>query len=173
MADDNERRLPIKIVIPQDGDVFSKDPGGSRRRVFGEVDRGVRQSLLSQLGEVRSHFAGVLQSQDLPAVARVVLKEESLAKSHRPRRLFNKDTCPVIGSQTFGQLLVSIDAPGLSRLENQIEIGATRDVEADISTVSRIEPYTAENALGTLGLDGISSFINSKSPEKLRASDQN
>ncbi|MEZ6115641.1 MAG: S8 family peptidase [Pirellulaceae bacterium] len=168
MADENARRLPVKIVIPQEGDVFSRPGGGSGRKVFGEVDRGVRQNLLTQISEVRSHFAGALQTQSLPAVARVVLKEDSLAKSHRPRRLFSEDTCPVIGSQAFGQLFVSVDAQGLSRLENRIDTGTTRDIEADISTVSRIEPYTAENALGTLGAIGIKSYIEKSSTDKLK-----
>lgn len=168
MASNDERRLPIKVVIPQDGDVVPKPGGGSPRKVFGEVTDEVRKSLLGQLGDVREHFRAVLQTQSSPAVARVVLKEDSLAKSHRPKRLFTKDTCPVIGAETFGELLVSVDQNGLARLESQIKAAATKEVEADISTVSRIEPFKADDAAGHLGISGLQEFVKEHYPEKIK-----
>ena len=119
-----------------------------------------RNLLLEQLAGVRQHFASILAKQpNLPAVARVVLRDEALAKSHRPERLFGRNTCPIIGGEIFGHLLVSVSAAGLSRLEHDIGRSHVDVVCAALSTVNRIEPYTAEDAAGTLGMAGLSRAV--------------
>lgn len=120
----------------------------------------MRSLLLAQVDGLRRHFGAILSKQkELPAVARVVLKKEALAKSHRPQRLFDENTCPIIGGEAFGKLLVSVSAAGLDRLERDID-GSTADVvKADISTVEQIQPYTAEDAAGPLGLQGLSESV--------------
>jgi serine protease AprX len=160
---ESERRLPIKVVLPRDDDLRPVPTGGAQRRVFDSVDRSVRDQLLEQVSTVRRHFSAVLaQDARIPAVARVVLKEKALAKSHRPQRLFSRNTCPVIGGETFGNLLVSVSAEGLDRLEQTVDRTATRDVTADISTLARIEPFTAEDAAGQAGIDGLGQALSSQ-----------
>src|SRR5688572_6544220 len=94
---ETERRLPIKIVIPRQDDFRPVPSGGSARKVFDEVTREGRDLLLEQLASVRAVLA---QGANVPAVARVVVKEKALAKSHRPFQLFNRNTCPIIGGET-------------------------------------------------------------------------
>jgi len=148
-------------VIPRDADLRPVHPGGSQRKVFGdEVTREDRELLLEQIASVREHFGAVLtQAANVPAVARVVLKDKALAKSHRPNHLFNRNTCPVIGGETFGRILVSVSASGLDRLSERIDRVATRDVVADISTLDHIEPYTAEDAAGHVGVDELRKLV--------------
>ncbi len=120
----------------------------------------MRDLLLSQIAEVRHQFQPVLtRSHGLPAVARVILKEKAFAKSHRPEGLFSKNTCPIIGGETFGNLLVSVSAGGLKYLEQNIDQNKSDNISADISTIDRIEPYTAGDAAGPLGIDGLSRTI--------------
>jgi serine protease AprX len=153
-----ERRLPIKVVIPQDTDLRFPHSGGSRRKIF--PDAVNRNLLLEQLADVRRHFAGILSKQpNLPAVARVVLRDDALAKSHRPQRLFSQNTCPIIGGETFGHLLVRVSAAGLGRLERDIGRNSADVISADLSTVNRIEAYTAEDAAGHLGIAGLSRAV--------------
>lgn len=157
---DNEIRLPIKIVIPRDADLRPVPSGGSPRKVFADVTRENRNLLLEQLDSIREHFGAVFaQRTNVPAVARVVLKEKALAKSHRPYGLFNRNTCPVIGGETFGKMLVSVSATGLRELSQKIDRGTTRELTADISTLDRIEPYTAQDAAGRLGVDGLKHLV--------------
>jgi len=129
----------------------------------------VRDLLLEQVAAVRHHFATVLDPRSgLPAVARVVLKENAIAKSHRPKQLFGKDTCPIIGGETFGSLLVSVSHAGVQRLERDIRQGTTGDVAADISTVNRIEPYTGDDAAGPLGVQGLQTAVTGQHPRSLK-----
>lgn len=166
---DDAVRLPIKVIIPQDQDMRPVPPGGSQRKVFDSVDQRVRDSLLGQVGQVRQYLQSVLKNgTELPAVARVVLKEQALAKSHRPNHLFDHNSCPVIGGETFGNLLVSVTPKGLGQLENRIGNVQTQNVTADLSTVERIEPFTADDAVGSIGVDGLSKAMNERDTDTLK-----
>lgn len=110
----------------------------------------------------------MLTPRGLPAVARVVLKEDALAKSHRPRTLFSKDTCPIIGAETFGNLLVSVRPAGLGRLEEAVGAGESVAITADLSTVNRIEPYSADDAAGPLGVDGLKQRLTDEPVDRLK-----
>jgi len=87
-------------------------------------------------------------------VARVNLREDAMAKSHRPNTLFSFKTCPIIGNLDFGELLISIQPSSLKNLTTQIERGRTDGVKNDISKILNIEPYKEGDALGgwTMGM---------------------
>lgn len=166
----NEQRLPIKIVLTRDEDLQAKPPGGSPRKVFDA--RGLdaqRQRLLGEILDVRKYFGELLQRRShLPAVARVVLKPEALAKSHRPTHLFERDSCPIIGGEDFGRLLVSVTSAGLDELEKDMARGATANLNADVSTLRRIEPYTADDAAGDGGVAALQRLVAERRPEQIR-----
>lgn len=157
---EDRRRLPIKVVIPQEADLQPVPAGGAGRKIFGKPGRKVRDTLLSQVAVVRCRFEHILaQTGGPPAVARVVLKKKALAKSHRPAELFSKNTCPIIGGESFGSLLVSVSANGLNRLQQKIDRDKRTSIRADISTVDRIEPFTADDAAGPGGVEGLSRAV--------------
>ena len=128
----------------------------------------MRDALLGQVASVRRYFGDALAPSGLPVVARVVLKEDALAKSHRPRSLFSSNTCPIIGAETFGNLLVSVRHAGLARLEAAIGTGQTGAISADLSTVNRIEPYTAEDAVGPFGTEGVTHRLREERVDRLK-----
>lgn len=141
-------RLPIKVVIPATSD-YQKPlgGGGGPKKVFGDVTSKLRLDLADQVAEVVSHFERAFQATpNLAAVARVTLKKDALAKSHRPSALFNSNTCPIIGGNAFGELLVSVQPKGLARLRQKIQEDDTKVGVAAISTVERIEPYRGDDA---------------------------
>ncbi len=128
-----------------------------------------RGTLLGQIAEVRRQFGGVLQHRShLPAVARVVLKSEALAKSHRPMHLFDRNSCPIIGGEAFGHILVSVTSKGLDELAEDVGHGSSDNIKADISTLRRIEPYSADDAAGDVGVAGLLAVVSEQRPELLR-----
>ncbi len=135
---ETERRLPIKVVLNRDGDWFSPDGGGGGRKMFGEVTPDVRRSLSEQLAST----ARILHIDEtaLPAVGRVVLKRDALAKSHRPAKLF-RDTCPIIGVGHLGELFISLRPGRIEELIKRIDADTTKDGQADISTIEQILPH--------------------------------
>src|SRR5437016_2249378 len=90
--------LPIKVVFPHERDYRSPPSGGGDLRLFGPVTDDVRNNLVGQVAAVGNFFALSFKSMpEVAAVARVKLKAEAVAKTHRPYDLFNPDTCPIIG----------------------------------------------------------------------------
>src|SRR5437867_616029 len=107
-------RLPIKVVIPVATDFQPPHAGGGARKKFGDVTPQVRSLLADQFQGVNQFFFGGLERRSvLPVVARVILKDKALAKSHRPSTLFSQNTCPIIGGRNFGEMLVSVQQEGL------------------------------------------------------------
>lgn len=147
MAD--ELRLPIKVVVPARTDFRRPLKGGGPRKIFGNINSPqFRTRLAEQVINISDHYDYRSQADSkLPRVARVILKDDALAKTHRPVRLFSSDTCPIIGGQDFGQMLISVLPQGLHHLLNKIRQDNTAIGIADISTVERIEPYTSEDAI--------------------------
>ena len=74
-------RLPIKVVIPHDSDFYTPETGGGGKTVFGTVDKSFRTELSNQIINLGAAFQKVFEAQpDLPAVAKIVLKEDAYAK---------------------------------------------------------------------------------------------
>jgi len=165
---ENEARLPIKVVVPQKQDLRPVPKGGGPRKLF-EYDSRFREILIGQLNKVRNEFKSVLNSPaKIPAVARITLKKEALAKSHKPMHLFSQHTCPIIGGENFGNILVSVSNSGIDQLENYISNSPTNDIFTDITTLERIEPYTANDAVGSLGIHGLSQLVSEKNISSLK-----
>jgi len=164
MAENNqnpERRLPIRVILTQGDDHRRPHQGRGKRKLFdGRVTPEVRQRLVGQLEDVRKYFDDVIPpGLSIPAVARVVLKRDALAKSHRPLTLLDRNTCPIIGGREFGDLLVHISSDGLNRLGNKIARNKSHSIEAQISTIDHIKPFTAEDAVGKMGIDAMQSHL--------------
>ena len=156
-------RLPIKIVVPREEDVRRPEHGGGGgAKMFGDVTPEVRDALDDQVGRVDRYFQSAFtRSPGIPAVARVVLKSKALAKSHRPAEVFNKRTCPIIGIGRLGELFISARPSGLLTLSHRLKRLSSKVGVANISTIREIAPYTAEDALGTLGRERIVKRIGS------------
>ena len=99
--------LPIKVIVPKQTDHVRPRAGGSKRKVFGDDIYRARTNLLFRLNHVEEYFIESFQHWDnVPGVAVASLKDDAIAKSHRPSVLFNNHTCPIIGVRGFGELLI-------------------------------------------------------------------
>jgi serine protease AprX len=166
-----EQRLPIKIVQTRNEDFQRPESGGGPRKIFDEESLPEqRQRLRADLAKVDAAFAAIFQrTPNVPAVARVQLKEEAIAKSHRPSALLTAAT-PVIGVERFGELLVSVKPSGLRTLSERINSDDTQVRRADISTISSILPY-GENDVLREDLTSLAAAVGREHVLKLRLFD--
>lgn len=142
-SNENIERLPIKVVFTGPDDLVRPDSGGGPAKVFDEdkLTPELRTSFVTQVRDIAEAFSDVLSpSLNLPAVARVTLKEQAIAKSHRPTELFSEDTCPIIGCENFGSLLIRVSRQGLLNLAKKLT-KKTRAANAAISTLVSMEPF--------------------------------
>jgi hypothetical protein len=164
-----ERRyLPIKVVLPTNTDFEDPDPGGSTK-IFGEVTHGLRKRLADEAADVRKRFQPQLQRNPaVPCIAKVRLKKEAMAKSHRPTRLFTDDTCPICAVKTPVELYVAVTDAGLREVEARILSDNTEKGLAAISTIISINPWTEEDSLGNRTAADIAEEVKHSKGKRLR-----
>ncbi|MGN8009444.1 S8 family anti-phage peptidase IteS [Acinetobacter sp. 22301] len=158
-----KRENPILMVTPTTRDhrpPVRVTPGPPK--VFGN---GACKSRREELAEQTDQILDFFQSEfkrwpDLPAVAKITLKEEAIAKSHRPTALFSQSTCPIIGTMGFGEILVSATPQGLKSLKNKILTTEAKKPTANISTIEKIEPFTERERLNYYDWNQLNKKIN-------------
>lgn len=146
----DKKDFPIKVVEIRATDHRSPfETQGGPAKTFGEVTSQTRRVLTSQINDSLKYFqAQFARWPDIPAVVKITLKEDALAKSHRPTAILTKQTCPIIGTLDFGEILVSATSEGLTKLSNKILQTESQKPIANISAIEKIEPYKArENGI--------------------------
>lgn len=135
-------KLPLKVVPQLERDFFRPHTGGSAKKVFTPVDEEFRGMLSAQVIEIRDHFLTAFKSfPSVPAVARAKVRSDAIAKSHRPLKVLSEKTCPIIGAEGLGELLLSVTPQGLERLARMIESDKTKVGIANLSTLQSFEAY--------------------------------
>lgn len=143
---ENIERLPIKVVLTSKDDLIAPEAGGGPAKIFDEdkLTPELRETFVSQVNHIAEVFSDALSPElSLPVVARVILKKDAIAKSHRPTELFSEETCPIIGCEGFGSLLIQISRTGLKKLSEKFKKD-TNSANAAISTLVAIEPFKFE-----------------------------
>lgn len=116
MVDDP--RYPIHIVRPSVDDYQRRPSGGGNPRTFGDIKEA--QEKLLQFCDVIKTDLNTTGSLTI-GIARLKLRDDALAKSHRPVETFTDETCPVIGDlNETGELLVLVSPNSLDRLSKKI-----------------------------------------------------
>lgn len=134
-------RLPIKLIMPNQGKQKKVPGGGSPPKPFRTVDAAFRQSLATQVAATRA--AVLPQANQIgSAPVRVKLITKAAAKSHRPEQLFSAETCPIVGAGRLGELFVKATPGGLAKLSHAIENKGSERLTKELSCVESIEPVT-------------------------------
>jgi hypothetical protein len=159
---------PIKIIIPHENDLRPPKPGGGKGKDFTKHYDESRVILQRGVHQLFDYFDGAFSQSNLPAVARVTLRDDAIAKSHRPDALFSKETCPIIGNLNFGELLVSIAPMQLKGLTAHLDNGRKEAVNNDISKILRIEPYTEMDALRGHSLQELRDYLEAFHSKRIK-----
>lgn len=171
---DERRLLPIKVVSPRRGDTIAPPPGGGGSKPLCEVTPELRHILSEQVDlVVKKSTYWFSTHKNIPAVGKVRLKEKAVAKSHRPTRIFNEDTCPIIGVKGLGELLIQLTPIGLENLKNELIRGVTKKHIHNISTIENISLYSSLDVLDENTELQIKNVLEQKRPIKIELFDYN
>lgn len=144
----NSIPYPVKVVKIRDNDIKVNRVNGNGKKVFGEVTTELRENFASKVKEIHEVFnQRFKENNSIPAVAKVKIKAEAMAKSHRPTSLFSKSTCPIIGVGSANELYLEVTSNGLNALEEKILKSNAKTVTANISTLEDLEPFLPKDAL--------------------------
>lgn len=115
---------PIQIVLKPNDLIYSpqKDPGGKNTDFYGERDEEFRthkDELIEQAANISASLSS--NSFSTVGVAKVTLKPDALAKSHRPiRTLFKPEITPLLGSGNFGEIYFQVTKESINFLIEKI-----------------------------------------------------
>ena len=148
------QRLPIKVILPNQGKERRVPGGGSQPKPFRSVTAAYRESLFTQVSAIQRAVTPVITNRVGGMPLRVKVLSNAVAKSHRPDRLFSKNTCSIIGAGGLGELFVKGTPDGLENLGRIIRSDRAPQVVKELSSVDVIEPVTpAQRRLNTPPLD--------------------
>ena len=145
----DEKRLPIKFIMPKQGSELRTKGGGGAKKPFRPIDSAYRERLSNQIMEIRKSLPKQIKNVGAAPV-RVSLIPEAIAKTHRPEKLFSESTCPIIGAGGLGELFVKATPAGLDKLDNMVGESDSKQLVKELSTVQSIEPITPNFRLGNL-----------------------
>ncbi|GAB6259320.1 S8 family peptidase [Peribacillus sp. N1] len=139
---------PIKLVSLRKEDIKPNQANGGDKKIFRDVTPDLRRGLSSQIADVESLFEQRFkENPNTPGVAKVTLRTDAIAKSHRPTSLFSSSTCPIIGVGNSDELFVEVNSRRLDDLKQKILTSQAKTIEANISTLENIKPFLPEDAL--------------------------
>ncbi len=143
MPNDTPRRerLPIKLIMPNQGAQRKVPGGGPPPKPFRTVDETYRGRLANQVAALQEAITPQL-SRIGAAPVRVKLIPKAAAKSHRPENLLSAQSCPIIGSGNFGELFVKATPQGLQKLSDTIKRNQSDRIIKELSCIESIEPVT-------------------------------
>lgn len=134
-------RLPIKLIMPNQGIERPVMGGGGAGAPFRDVDMAYRQRLDNQVEAVTQALTPHL-SKTRAAPVRVKVIAKATAKSHRPLRLFSERTCPIVGVGRVDELFIMATADGLRALRALITDNESDKIVKELSSIESIETVT-------------------------------
>lgn len=134
-------RLPIKLIMPNQGKQKKVPGGGSPPKPFRTVDDAFRNSLSVQITAAQKAVSPHIKEIGATPV-RVKLIAKASAKSHRPESIFSEQTCPIVGAGRLGELFIKATSEGLDKLNDIVRNGQSDRIIKELSCIEAIEPVT-------------------------------
>ncbi|NOR48378.1 MAG: S8 family serine peptidase [Methanosarcinaceae archaeon] len=146
--------LPVRVVQPNSDFLHKNSGGGSKPKWFIEENEysSHQAYLVDEIDDIEIELSTCFTNYpDVPSVIKASLHFDALAKSHRPKSIFNEETCPIIGVDSFGELLLSTTKQGLDSLKLRIKESSTEKQRANVTSVVDIKIFDSADKLQ--GLD--------------------
>ncbi|CAK7055197.1 S8 family peptidase [Tissierella sp.] len=141
----SEKNLPIKLVLQKSTDIKKNEPGGSLK-FFGEVTEELQKELVEKFNYISDFYEEVFaENEHVPAVGKIVVKQEAIAKSHKPNDLCRK--CTIIGSEDLDEIYIKVTKKNIDETVELIKNPPSKKFCANLTTVLDIQPVTAEDKI--------------------------
>ena len=137
----SEKNLPIKVVLQKTTDT-QKNQGGGSLKFFGEVTSEVQLEISQKIRDVLNFYEDVFtENEFIPAVGKITVKPEAIAKSHKPNDLCRE--CPIIGSEDLDEIYIKVTKKSIEKTVALIQNPPTKAFRANLTAISDIQPITA------------------------------
>ena len=149
----SEKNLPIKLVLQKATDIQKNPPGGGLK-FFGEVTNELQNEMVGKFNDILAFYEDVFQESDLiPAVGKITVKPEAIAKSHKPNDLCR--CCNIIGSEDLDEVYIKVTKKTIQETIDLIKNPPSQKFQANLTAVLDIQPIHPKEKI-SLGLSEIS-----------------
>jgi hypothetical protein len=140
-----KRNLPIKVILPRTSDNVPNKAGG-KLKYFGEVTGELQNSIIDQFEEVFNYYEEVfIESENVPVVGKIYVKEEAIAKSYKPNDLCRN--CPIIGTGQLDELYVKLTSRNIHETIEIIKTLPSQRVKANLTALREVSPFVPEDKI--------------------------
>ncbi|KPF45980.1 peptidase [beta proteobacterium AAP121] len=146
---------PFQQIMFERRDLQGMKTGGGPKREFVVVDAAYREALAASLDDAAQQVFSQMQAHPhLLAPLMFRLRQEAIAKSHRPVKLAEESGLVSAGHERVEEMLVGAHAGSIAALRSVILERDIKAVRANLSAIVRIEPWgrAQRNPEGTLAV---------------------
>lgn len=166
----NKNNLPIKIILQKTEDIFSNRGGGSPK-FFGELTPQLQTEISNKFEALLEFYNDVFEeNENIPAIGKVTVKPEAIAKSHKPDDLCRN--CPIIGSEDLNEIYIKVKKKSIQETVQLVMNPPSIKFKANMTAVSDIQPIKAnEKITSSLILAAQNDFLSIKNSIKVKIFD--
>lgn len=140
-----EKNLPIKLVMQKNDDTKNNKGGGSVK-FFDKMTYELQTAVEEMFGQVLDFYQDLFEENELvPAVGKITVKPEAIAKSHKPNDLCRN--CPIIGSEDLGEIFIKVNAKSIQETVKLIRNPPSEKFKANLTAVDNISPITSDEKI--------------------------
>ena len=141
----SKKNLPIKIIMQRNSDITPNIPNGGCK-FFGEVNRELQDSEIAKLESINDYYEDLFcESSSVPAIIKIKMKKEAIAKSHKPDRFCNN--MPIIGSGDLDEIFCMATRESITNTIQEINILPAKKFNANLTAIEDITPYYNEEKI--------------------------
>ena len=140
-----EKNLPIKLVLQRTQDNV-KNLGGGETKFFNEYSPEIANNIAHNFKELLDYYDDVFsENENVPAVGKVVVKPEAIAKSHKPNEVCKH--CPIIGAEDLDEIYIKVTKKSIQETIALVKHPTSEKLKANLTAISKIEPIKVQNKL--------------------------
>lgn len=168
----SENNLPIKLVLPKISDIVP-NTGGGKIKFFGEVTPDLQRMVSDKFESLLSFYSDVFdENETIPAVGKITVKPEAIAKSHKPTDLCRN--CPIIGSEDLDEIYIKVNRKNIQETIGMVKNPPSQKFQANMTAIVDIQPIKPEEKISSTLQDIVREDFNSiKKSIKLKIFDFN
>ena len=145
-----EHNLPIKLIMQRSSD-SKKNTAGGGNRFFCAFTPELQSNIIDGFESILDYYDNLFERNPLvPAVGKITVIPEAIAKSHKPNDLCRK--CPIIGSEELGEIYIKVTKDTIEETVELVRNPSSKGIKANMTAISTIEPIVAESKI-SLGLN--------------------
>lgn len=138
----SKKYLPIQVVYQKKSDT-RRNKGGGETKFFGEVTPELQSDISNKFSDILEFYQDVFKENRLvPVVGKITVKQEAIAKSHKPNDLCRK--CPIIGGEGLDEIYIKLTQESIQETISLVNDPPTKKFKANLTAVSDIQPIRAE-----------------------------